>query len=768
MDIEVIHFKESIAGQTVKNLHQKNLLIPFFGAGFTKGYTSKKGIVPDAKTMISSIKEIALTNTETKDEHDDIKSIDDLKTAYQILLDDKYIPELKRRIFLENSFSNVKLDLEKKEILSKKWNRIYTFNIDDGIENLNLGFKVICPFRQVSVEFAEGNKCLMKIHGDITEYIKYNDTSIVFSWLEYAKSIEDNKAMANILESDAKNRSLLFIGCSLDKEIDLMLVATKHKFTESIFLMKGKPKISDKKNLETYGIKKVIWFDDYEEIYQWLNGLIDDKADTKTEIEIKIETIPQKRNEIIRYISNGGPVVSGKNEIKIIKSNAKRDLLDDLRVSLRNNQVILIEGRRFSGKTTLAADIYQSFTEYRSYIYHNNIIGNIDGIDEDSKGEGKLFIIDTDSIHYLRLDEILRKTSAENKIILFSKTINTSSIINILERASVVYSTLLLPDQLSQTETKHVNKEFDDLGVMHYEQRKTLLDNAWSFCREYASEIGNTKLFNTAIDSTLFKILLLLQNKDYIDENIIRAACNEKYLSIDAIIESSGVVLEKIVKNNTNYISCNAKTWSIHALEDKSITLEKKAELISECIRSLVENGYTETADDLIRFSRLNEIFGGISHGASSLIRLVHLNIRTTFSNSSHYWLQKSKCELIAGKSESDINNGILDAKKVINDNKTKKNRTYYSAILVLAQLRSKEFAITGKKDFLIEMLDLYLESLRNRENNIGYIEKIKQKFKDKQDNIYKSISALKEGKAGVVGLERKVDIDYLISSFSN
>lgn len=265
----------------------------------------------------------------------------------------------------------------------------------------------------------------------------------------------------------------------------------------------------------------------------------------------------------------------------------------------------------------------------------------------------------------------------------------------------------------------------------------------------------------------MFKILLLLQNKDYIDENTIRSACDEKYLSIDLIVDLSGVVLEKTVKNNTNYISCNAKTWSISALENKNTSLEKKAELISECIQSLVENGYTETADDLIRFSRLNEIFGGMSHGASSLIRLVHLKISATFSKSSHYWLQKSKCELIAGKTAEDINNGILDAKKVINDNKEKKNRTYYSAILVLAQLRSKEFVITNNNQFLIEMLDLYLESFKNRENNIGYIEKVKQKFKERKGDIYKSISALKDGRAGVNSLNRKGDIDYLISEFN-
>lgn len=75
---------------------------------------------------------------------------------------------------------------------------------------------------------------------------------------------------------------------------------------------------------------------------------------------------------------------------------------------------------------------------------------------------------------------------------------------------------------------------------------------------------------------------------------------------------------------------------------------------------------------------------------------------------------------------------------------------------------------MTNNNHSLIEMLDLYLESLENRANNIGYIEKVKQKFKERKSDIYKSISALKDGKAGVLSLTRIDDIDYLISNFSN
>ncbi|QXN25576.1 SIR2 family protein [Shewanella putrefaciens] len=383
MSIETIYFKESIAEQTIRNLHEKDLLIPFFGAGFTKGSASNRATVPDANKMIESIKKIAMQNNKKLDEYEDISSINDLKTAYQVLLDEEYVENIKRRTFLENSFSNVRIEFEKKKLLKKGWKRIYTFNIDDGIENTNLGYQVICPFRDVSMEFIEGNKCLMKIHGDITEYLKYNDTSIIFSWLEYAKSIEDNKAMVNILMADAKNSSLLFIGCSLDKEIDLMLVAAKHRFENSIFLMKGQPNLSNRKNLETYGIKKVIWFDEYEEIYKWLNMVISDEVTNEKHETINIEAIKGTRESTIKYIANGGPVIRGKNEITLNDSNTKRDIIDDIRKSLSNYNIIIIEGRRFSGKTTLAVDIYQTFSEYRSYIYHNNMIGNADNLESD-------------------------------------------------------------------------------------------------------------------------------------------------------------------------------------------------------------------------------------------------------------------------------------------------------------------------------------------------------------------------------------------------
>lgn len=718
--------------------------------------------------MIEKIKKIALTNKEKEEEKDDIDSINDLKTAYQILLDTNYINPTNRDNFLDNTFSQVQIEPEKSQLIKKKWKRIYTFNIDDAIESVRRDFQVICPFKEVSVEYVRGHNCLMKIHGDINEYKKYNNTSIIFSWLEYAKSIEDNKAMLNILESDARERSFIFIGCSLDKEIDLMLVAAKHRFEKSIFIQKGKPSLSNRKNLETYGIKTIIWFDEYNQIYSWLNSVIDDSKINTPPDNIKISLEDTKRESVIKYIAHGGPILRNGDEVRLSPTSIQRTLISEIRTELRDHDVLLVEGRRFSGKTTLAFDIYQNFTEYKSFIFHNNIIGDTTDFEQQLHGEGKLFIIDTDSIHYSKLNYILSKLQKRNKIILFAKSIDTNHLNNILGNSNVSHKTFTLPDRLNNNESTKINVELDKLGIMNYDIKKTLLDNAWSFCEQYSSDVGDSTLFKNNINPTLFKILFLLQSNDYIDENMIKLACNERYISIDEIIRDSGVLLEKTINQNTPYISCNAKTWSISALEGKVINMEKKAQLIAECIQSLVYNGYTDTADDLIRFSKLNEIFGGMNHGASSLIRLVHLNIQSTFSESSHYWLQKSKCELIAGKTKEDIMSGILDSKKVINDNKQPKNRTYYSAILVLAQLKGREHLITGEPLSLVEMLDLYLESFRNRENNIGYIEKIRQQYKERKGDVFKSISALKEGKSGAAGLARKTDVDYLIAELSS
>ena len=65
--------------------------------------------------------------------------------------------------------------------------------------------------------------CLFKVHGDVVDYCKYTDSMCyIFDNKEYAQSIKQNIFILNKMHHDFTFNNLIFIGCSLTDELDLL------------------------------------------------------------------------------------------------------------------------------------------------------------------------------------------------------------------------------------------------------------------------------------------------------------------------------------------------------------------------------------------------------------------------------------------------------------------------------------------------------------------------------------------------------------------
>lgn len=745
--LNCIHYKSAEAAERIQLLYKRSELTPFLGAGFTKDCKSYRGTVPDAARLMQGIKDICIQNSPDDTTKKQISDISKLKVAFSMLKRPSLFPVTSATRYFESLFSRVKLTQEKKDLIDLDWPNIFSFNVDDAIEEYTSKFFKVLPNKPISYESILAKKCLFKIHGDITEYCTHPDTKLIFTWHEYTESIHTNKAMLTYLGNLAKNGSLLFIGCSLDEEIDLQLLSHTYSFANSIFLKKGVPSLTEELTLESYGINTVIYFDDYHEIYSWLRNTL---ASTQIESRIKnLRLIETPEAEVLKHIANGGPIVRNNDEeieasipgclvTRTAFINAKRQLV--------GNSISIITGRRFAGKTNLLLQIYSELKEFNVYFFPSTSTYNKTIERALLQSRDTIFLFDSNSITHNNLWEILGLAiHSSNRVIIVVAKSDLENFKNIFDRRAQGYFELILPHGLNHDETTKFNINLNSLGLPTVNKGESLLDFSYRVHTEFKGEIGFSAIFEKSLDEHALKIALLCAAFEKATSSQVYAI--NEYLDPKEFVQKYEILfdLESDRTDSGQLIFSNSKSWLINNIRD--IAKEAPQKIVHttiELVKSLYHKGLKDTANVIIRFDKLNDIFARDQYGAATIIRSIYNGLSDTYGDSSHYWLQMAKCELMAGKTVAEVDSGIRYAKKVRLDNADRKVDSYYSATLILAQLYGRKYDMTQQSPFLPEMLENYLESFDNQSNNQSYIAKIVKKYKRGGDNvIYRSLTAL-------------------------
>lgn len=759
--ISSLHFTDPAAAKNIQLLYKRSELTPFFGAGLTKDCKSYKGTVPNAEALLDGIKRICIQNCTDPALIPQIKGINKLKTAFSMVARPELFPSTSATRYFESLFSKVKLTDNKKKVIDLDWPNIFTFNIDDAIESHAPKYFKVLPHKPITYESLTTRKSLFKIHGDITEYCAHPDTKLIFTWHDYTDSVTSNKSMLTFLGNLAKNGSLLFIGCSLDEEIDLQLLSHKYSFSNSIFLKKAKPSLIDEMTLSSYGISNVIYFDEYDQIYEWLHDTL---AQVEIESRVKnLNIIETPSSEILKHIANGGPVIKfGDDELEasIPPCLVQRTALGGARIPLTKSNISIITGRRFSGKTNLLLQIYLELKEFNVHFFpstssYSKTVGRAVKESKDT-----IFLFDSNSLSHNDLSELLTlNVEPTNKIIIAISKSDLESFKNIFDRKQQKYYELSLGNLLDESETQRYNINLNKLGLPAIKANESLLDFSYRVHTEFKGEIGPSKIFENPLDDDAIKIGLLCAAFEKATSSQVYTV--NSYLAPNEFARKYEILFdtEREISGSGNIILSNSKSWLINALRD--IARQNPAKMVNltaELVRALYDGGLRDSANTIIRFDKLNDIFSRDQYGAASLIRNIHSALSDTFGDSSHYWLQMAKCELMAGKGQSEVDIGIRHAKKVRLDNASLKNETYYSATLILAQLYGKKYDITKDSALLNEVLEHYLESFENQSNNQSYIQKIIVKFNcGRRDVVNRSLTDLfnSNGEFGLMNRER-------------
>lgn len=720
--MEQIHFANPEAKHRIQTLFKSSRLLPFFGSGFTKDARAKRGRVPDAPGLTALITKLAADNK--PGDASKFATITTLKRAFGLLEMDEYIPKKQAQQLLSSIFSEVDiLDKIKIDLLRLDWPHVFSFNIDDAIERVAPHYRLLQPNRKTSREFISSHRCLFKIHGDITQYCAEDDANLIFTWRDYAHSIQSNSAMLSFLEEEAKDSALLFIGCSLDAEMDLMHLTKNTPFSKSIFIRRGMADLSDEIALNDYGIETVIYFDNYKQIYEWILETLQGVRRESPTRSLSFDDSPLSREEAIKVISSGGPVYHAAGVTRVARASstfALRTSVQEAVRLLRGTDCLLVTGKRFSGKTLFAFQLALALKEYGITFW-----GSTDSYSPSSKRDletlqSHIFIFDSNSLDHESFYEVLRaRVQPTSRLVFCASNGDAESLRYTLVDKQVRFEELSLASTLDGVETRLFHKELSGRGLPLYRKNETLLTFAFRCYEEFKSELGSSELFSKSFGNESYLVLILIAAFGSAERRHINAII--QHFDVEGFVKANDRMFEiELSPSGEQVLICNAPAWLLKSVRTLVDDDRNAFNYFSRVIVSLEGRGFSTLARDLIRFDKLNELSG--RHNSRRFIRNLYADISETYKNEPHYWLQRAKAELISAESAEEIAEGVSHARKVRMDSSDVKNRTYFSATLVLTHLFARGFKITGDKKFLIEFIDPCYESITNYANNKRHV----------------------------------------------
>lgn len=360
MTMKVVNFLQ-IKDELINNM-RRQMLIPVIGSGFTRGCDAYKGKVPSGKDYSEyMIGKIAAHLSLTKME------IDSLKTESFSSISDTYhraIPISVQKEYLKFNFSKVKLQEEKRKFLESFWPYIYTLNIDDGIESNSCYKHIVYSNRPVEKGIFDDFSCVIKLHGDVAEMLTYEDSkSEVFTQKQYADSLKNNVSLLGKLRHDSIYQNLIFIGCSLDDEIDLLAYSSESGiYTAKYFFTVKEPGVLEKFKYEKYGITHCIVFNSYDEIYKCLYevGLESQKISINDLEEYKrfsIMSLADDYESNKTYLFFGKSLINKNHTISIPYFFISRDVVGPIFDNFSTFPLQFVVGAGCSGKSYVLVDL---------------------------------------------------------------------------------------------------------------------------------------------------------------------------------------------------------------------------------------------------------------------------------------------------------------------------------------------------------------------------------------------------------------------------
>ena len=508
--------KSTLHELLLEHFKQQNI-VPFFGSGFTRGYPAARGRVPSVAELKTELADIIVKIENYSDgERSELEhlKLSELSDIFWPILERDDVPQEYRDQFdayIEDHFCDVHdLPVEYQKLVDCRWRYLYTLNYDDAIENASNKLKVIVPYSNQNKRWLKQKRCLYKIHGDSAKFLETGESKFcILSTQQYLQALNDseNLSMRQNLETDFSSNNLIFFGCSLLDELDILFAAgTKfakgkqlNEDTHSYYVRYVDDKtpefsVVQRQMFKNFAITDIIEVkaEDMLSFYSFITKTSDEagqlqKTDNLSEFTgfqfLQLESTSRENIEYLFFTSHIWPKQKSK-QIVLPGFFIHRDETQHMVNSIKNSagHFHVLRGGRLSGKTYALIDLLQVFNTRKTYYFSSNRQIADQCFEHLLRLKDAILIFDE---HSLSGDQLGKITSKYREIIQK----NRIQVITAIDRSAGMFTRhyferfpemdgfvkiYSLPSVLGEEEVERFNSEFGNLGIIDYE-------NGWSF-----------------------------------------------------------------------------------------------------------------------------------------------------------------------------------------------------------------------------------------------------------------------------------------------
>lgn len=685
----------TIRNELISNM-QRGMLIPIIGSGFTRNCNSFRGKVPSGddyrRYMIGKIMEV-YPSLAIEKERLEKESFSNISSMYH-----KVVPKENQERYLQDNFTRVSLEDKKKDFLSLPWPYIYTLNIDDGIEKNSDYSCIIYANRQVNERIFDGEKCIIKLHGDVFDMLSYADShSEVFTQEQYITSLRKNDTLLSKLKHDSIFQNLLFLGCSLDDEIDLLYslvpTETQGNQTARYICLTQKPSLFDELKYEKYGITHCIIFDSYDSIYGeiYSAGLeaqkisVDDLTHYR-KFDVQRLSSDYERNK--SYLLFGKSLIGKDHTITFPYYFITREESATIINNFTAYNLQLLLGSRCSGKSYILADIASKIRDRDVFYFETKDRLSDQAFDQLLRRENCVIIADNGVLSNDQFEILLGNLSVleHNKInIVIAVNKNNrdfSSVLKLYELQGRINSETIpqiaIANTFSPQELAQLNPLLTAIDAGVFSRHKTIVDNIIAISNKLAEKSKYDKITPKcrSMQELASLIVLGIEKKVY-SSLATKLDLHQELLTQQKVAEplvdcEATWSFEKSRSDNSpiKYI-LNAEYWLCRYLEafardedNYNRIVDAYKYIISQIIShegkpNLLYGNRATSYKDYIFFDNINRLFSFNKESGKkglALIRVIYEGLNNLLSVDPNYMHQRAKCYIKSSYYETGIN----------------------------------------------------------------------------------------------------------------